>query len=103
MAGLEERLWSRREDRAGEDCLGKAKRSTVLALRCENNPLNQSNPTLKIKNLSGHQNCIIYSKVTAILLNGWVLPIGGVALGRACACSLGSWLIPYVIFFFHNF
>ena len=49
MAGLEERLWSRREDRAREDCLGKAKRSAVLALRCENNPLNQSNPTLKIQ------------------------------------------------------
>ena len=24
----------------------------------------------------------------AILLNGWILPIGGVAQGRVCACSL---------------
>ena len=25
-----------------------------------------------------------------ILLEGWILPIGGVALGRVCACSLRS-------------
>ena len=35
-------------------------------------------------------NRIIGSKVTAILLNGWVLPVGGVASGRVCACSLHS-------------
>ena len=28
-------------------------------------------------NLKGHQNPIIGSKVTAVLLKGWVLPIGG--------------------------
>ena len=28
-------------------------------------------------NLEGHPNCITGSKVTAILLNGWILPIGG--------------------------
>ena len=27
--------------------------------------------------LEGHQNPIIGSKVTAILLKGWILPIGG--------------------------
>ena len=27
--------------------------------------------------LEGHPNCITGSKVTAILLNGWILPIGG--------------------------
>ena len=26
------------------------------------------------------------SKVTAILLKEWILPIGGVALGKVCAC-----------------
>ena len=29
--------------------------------------------------------CITGSKVMAILLNGWILPVGGVALGRVCA------------------
>ena len=28
-------------------------------------------------NLEGHQNRITGSRVTAILLNGWILPIGG--------------------------
>ena len=37
-----------------------------------------------IINLEGHQNRIIGSKVTAILLSGWILPIGGVALERVC-------------------
>ena len=34
-------------------------------------------------------NRCIGSKVTAILLNGWILPTGGVALGRVCrpACA----------------
>ena len=31
----------------------------------------------EILNQEGHQNCITGSKVTAILLNGWILPIGG--------------------------
>ena len=30
-----------------------------------------------ILNLKGHQNCITGSRVTAILLNGWISPIGG--------------------------
>ena len=34
-----------------------------------------------------YPNLIIGSKVTAILMNGWILPIGGVALGRVCACN----------------
>ena len=29
-------------------------------------------------NPEGHQNCITGSKVTAIFLNGWIWPIGGV-------------------------
>ena len=32
---------------------------------------------LETLNLEGHQNCITGSRVTAILLNGWILPIGG--------------------------
>ena len=28
-------------------------------------------------NLEGHQNCTTGSRITAILLNGWILPIGG--------------------------
>ena len=30
-----------------------------------------------ILNLEGHPNCIAGSRVTAILLKGWILPIGG--------------------------
>ena len=41
-------------------------------------------------NPKGHQNRIIGSKVTAILLNGWILPICEVASGRVCACILRS-------------
>ena len=32
---------------------------------------------LEILNLEGHQNRITGSRVTVILLNGWILPIGG--------------------------
>ena len=39
------------------------------------------------------QNRISGSKVTVILLKNWILPIGGVASGRVCACSLNSKLI----------
>ena len=31
---------------------------------------------LEILNLKGHSNCINGSRVTVILLNGWILPIG---------------------------
>ena len=47
----------------------------------------------EILNLRGHQNCITGSRVTAILLNGWTLPIGEAASGRVCACSLRSRLV----------
>ena len=49
-----------------------------------------------IKNLlnpEGHQNPISELKVTAILLKGWNLPIGGASSGRVCACSLRSRLV----------
>ena len=44
-------------------------------------------------NPEGHQNPISGSKVTVILLKGWLLPIGGVVWGRVCACSLRSRLV----------
>ena len=40
-----------------------------------------------------HHHFISGSKVTAILLKGWILPICGVAFGRVCACSLHSRLV----------
>ena len=43
---------------------------------------------LEILNLEG-----IGSRVTAILLNGWTLPIGEAASRRVCACSLRSRLV----------
>ena len=44
-------------------------------------------------NPEGHKNPISGSKVTAILLKRWIWPIGGVASGRVCACSLNSRLV----------
>ena len=44
-------------------------------------------------NPEGRQNPISGSKVTAILLKGWIWHIGGVALGRVCACNLRSRLV----------
>ena len=49
----------------------------------------------EILNLEGHPNRITGSKVTAISLRGWILPIGGVASGWVCACSLRSRLVFY--------
>jgi hypothetical protein len=45
---------------------------------------------LEILNLKRNQCSRTGSKVTAILLEGWILLVGGVALGRVCACSLRS-------------
>ena len=46
-------------------------------------------------NPKGHQNPISGSKVTAVLLKGWIWPIsiGGVAFRRVCACRLRSRLV----------
>ena len=46
-----------------------------------------------ILNPEGYQNCFIGSKVTAIMLNGWILPTGLVALGIDCVCRLRSRLV----------
>ena len=48
---------------------------------------------LKFLNPEGHQNPISGSKVTAILLKGWILPIGRGSSGRICVCSLRSRLV----------
>ena len=45
-----------------------------------------------------HPNRITGSKVTAILLNGWILPTGGASLGRVCAWSLHSRLVLHVLY-----
>ena len=39
-------------------------------------------------NPKGHQNPISGSKVTVILMKGWILPIGVASSGRVCACRL---------------
>ena len=39
-------------------------------------------------NIEGNPNCITGSKVMVILLNGGILPVGGVASGRVCAAGL---------------
>ena len=36
----------------------------------------------QILNNKGHPNCITGSRVTAILLNGWLSPFGGFASGK---------------------
>ena len=52
----------------------------------------------KILNLEGHLNCFIGSKVTAILVNRGILPSGGIASGRVCACLhfLGEVFLPLI-------
>ena len=40
-----------------------------------------------------HPNRIAGSKVMAILLNEWILPIVGALSGRVCSCSLRSRLV----------
>jgi hypothetical protein len=46
-------------------------------------------------NPEGHQNRISGSKVTAILVKGWILPIGGASAGEGLPCSLRSRLVYY--------
>ena len=48
---------------------------------------------MAILNPEGHLNRITGSKVKVILLNWWILPIGGASSGRVCACSLRSRLV----------
>ena len=46
-------------------------------------------------NLKGPHNLISGSKVTAILLKGWVLPIGGASAGEGLSCSPRSRLVSF--------
>ena len=50
----------------------------------------------EILNREGYLNRITGSKVMVIFLNGWILPVGGVAFGRVCSCSLRSRLVLFV-------
>ena len=47
----------------------------------------------EILNPEVHPNHITGSKVTAILLNRWILRIGGASSGRDCSCSLRGRLV----------
>ena len=50
----------------------------------------------KIINLKGHRNRLTGLKVTAILLNGWILPIGGASVAESLL-STGPTLSSFVI------
>ena len=60
---------------------------------------------LEILNLEGHQNCITGSRFTAILLNGWIFPIGqsGEAShgGSVINGAYPVYLLAILIFFFN--
>ena len=47
-------------------------------------------------NPEGHQNPISVSKVTAILLTGWILPLGGASSGRVCASGACAALLFFI-------
>ena len=48
-----------------------------------------------ILNQKGHQNCILGSKVMA--LNRWILPIGGVAIGKGlCLACIAALFIQWL-------
>ena len=47
------------------------------ALMVEDGAFSHKIDYVAILNIEGHQNCITGSRVTAILLNEWILPIGG--------------------------
>ena len=55
---------------------------------------------MEILNLEEHPNRITGSTVTAIFLNGLILPISGASSGRVCACSLHSRLVFDLFNFF---
>ena len=56
--------------------------------------INYDTMFLKIQNLEGHPNLITGSRVTAILLNGWILPIGGALVVK----GLRSTGLPHLVF-----
>ena len=53
------------------------------------NKIDCANKLFDILNLEGHQNIISWSKITVLLLNWWILPIGGgKGVSAVCAVSL---------------
>ena len=60
---------------------------------------NYINIVSEVLNVEEHQNGLIGTKFTAILMNGWILPTGGVASGRVCpaACAAGLLFIEEII------
>ena len=56
--------------------------------RCSSHKIDYVIVILNFLNLEGHQNPISGSKVTDILLKGWILPIGGASAGRVCPAAL---------------
>ena len=52
--------------------------------RASNHKINYVTQVQEIINFKGNLNCIIGSKVTVILLEGWILHVGGIALERVC-------------------
>ena len=46
-------------------------------------------------NPEGNRNPFISSKVTAILMEGWIWPISGASAGEGLPCSLRSSLVQY--------
>ena len=52
----------------------------------------------EILNLEGHQNRCIGSKVTAILMNGWILPTDGVASVLRLQPAQQAYAISHTIF-----
>ena len=57
---------------------------------------------LEILHLEGHSNHIAGSKITAIFLNGWILPIDGVASGPRLQPAAGLFLIYHIKNICHN-
>ena len=53
----------------------------------------------EILNLEGHLNHIFGLKVTAILLNGWIFPIGGASLVKGLRLEPGQQVCLYFIFY----
>ena len=51
--------------------------------------------TKNFLNPEGHQNPFSSSKVTAILLKGWIWPIGWASAGECLPCSLRSRLVSF--------
>ena len=57
---------------------------------------------LEILNPEGHPNRTTGSKVTAILLNGWILPIGGASSGEGLLLQPCSRLV-FIDFMFRQY